>query len=145
MVRLEELTKVLSPTNSAASISSSVQLQPTTPQHITSARPPQPQPVAMNIEEEANSYFQRIYDSKMSIADVVSMLIKFKNPASSQRDKDIYACMIHNLFDEFRFFNKYPEKELRTTAVLFGTLIRHDLTGPFSTKAALRYILGLII
>jgi hypothetical protein len=28
--------------------------------------------------------------------------------------------MVHNLFDEYRFFPKYPEKELRITAVLFG-------------------------
>lgn len=28
--------------------------------------------------------------------------------------------MIHNLFDEYRFFSKYPEKELRITGILFG-------------------------
>jgi CCR4-NOT transcription complex subunit 1 len=28
--------------------------------------------------------------------------------------------MIHNLFDEYRFFPKYPDKELKITAVLFG-------------------------
>ena len=51
--------------------------------------------------------------------------------------------MIHNLFDEYRFFNKYPEKELRITAILFGTLIRHDLTASFDTSFVLRYIYGI--
>ena len=39
----------------------------------------------------------------------------------------IIGCMVHNLFDEDRFFPKYPEKEL--TAVLFGRLIAHLLVG----------------
>ena len=37
------------------------------------------------------------------------------------------ACMIHNLFDEYRFFAKYPDKELSITAVLFGGLIQRGL------------------
>ena len=28
--------------------------------------------------------------------------------------------MIQSLFDEYRFFSKYPEKELRITAILYG-------------------------
>ena len=27
----------------------------------------------------------------------------------------MYSCMIHNLFDEYRFFPKYPEKELQVS------------------------------
>lgn len=64
----------------------------------------------------------------------------FKSSTSSRRENEIYACMIHNLFDEFRFFHKYPDKELRITAVLFGTLIKHELTGRYDMDTALRYI-----
>jgi CCR4-NOT transcription complex subunit 1 len=35
--------------------------------------------------------------------------------------------MIHNLFDEYRFFPKYPEKELQVTACLFGGIIAHNV------------------
>lgn len=35
--------------------------------------------------------------------------------------------MIRNLFDEYRFFPKYPEAELRLTGILFGSLIQHQL------------------
>ncbi|XXQ38247.1 CCR4-Not complex component Not1 C-terminal domain-containing protein [Plasmodiophora brassicae] len=92
------------------------------------------------IEEEANAYFQKIYDGKMSNDEVISMLMAFKSSTSSRRENEIYACMIHNLFDEFRFFHKYPDKELRITAVLFGTLIKHELTGRYDMDTALRYI-----
>lgn len=36
------------------------------------------------------------------------------------RDQEVFACMIQSLLDEYRFFPRYPEKELRVTAVLFG-------------------------
>ena len=25
-------------------------------------------------------------------------------------DVQVYACMVHNLFDEYRYFPKYPDK-----------------------------------
>jgi CCR4-NOT transcription complex subunit 1 len=49
--------------------------------------------------------------------------------------------MIHNLFDEYRFFQKYPDKELRITGILFGALIQHQLVAYISLGIALRYVL----
>jgi CCR4-NOT transcription complex subunit 1 len=37
-----------------------------------------------------------------------------------RREKAIFSCMVQSLFDEYRFFPRYPERELRITAVLFG-------------------------
>ncbi len=93
-----------------------------------------------DIEEMANSYFQKIYTSEQSIDEVVSMLKRFKT-SGTQRENDIFACMIHNLFDEYRFFSKYPEKELRITGILFGKLIQHQLVSSITLGIALRYVL----
>lgn len=49
--------------------------------------------------------------------------------------------MVHNLFDEYQFFSKYPEKELRITGILFGQLIQHQLVSYVSLGIALRYVL----
>lgn len=38
----------------------------------------------------------------------------FKN-STLGREQEVFACMVHNLFDEYRFFPKYPDKELATT------------------------------
>ncbi len=35
--------------------------------------------------------------------------------------------MLRNLFDEYRFFPFYPDKELNTTAGLFGEIIEQGL------------------
>ena len=88
--------------------------------------PGSPSHSSEDIEEMANSYFQKIYTSEQSIEDVVEMLKNFKTSGKT-KENEIFACMIHNLFDEYRFFSKYPEKELRITGILFGKLIQHQL------------------
>ena len=62
--------------------------------------------------------------------------------ASSQlRERQVAACMIHNLFDEYRFFAKYPDKELAITAALFGGLVQQNLVAGRWLDLALRYLL----
>jgi len=98
---------------------------------------------APDIEEEANSHFQKIYMSQMTIDEVVAMLKRFKTSADP-REQEVFACMIHNLFDEYRFFPKYPDKELHITAVLFGALIHHQLVSSITLGIALRYVLDAL-
>ena len=92
------------------------------------------------MEEEANAYFQKIYTGEISIPDVIQMLKQFKS-SNNVREQEVFRCMIHNLFDEYRFFHKYPEKELLVTGRLFGTLIQHQLVSSITLGIALRYVL----
>ena len=66
-------------------------------------------PFSKEVEEEANGYFQKIYTGQQSIADVVELLRGFQASAV-KHEKDVFSCMLHNLFDEYRYFNKYPDK-----------------------------------
>ncbi|KAF9207336.1 hypothetical protein BGZ49_000688 [Haplosporangium sp. Z 27] len=95
------------------------------------------------VEEITNDYYKRIYRGDISIADIVESLQKFKN-SSDPREQDIYACMIHNLFDEYRFFSTYREKELSITSDLFGALIQHQLVSYTPLGFALRYVLDAL-
>ena len=70
----------------------------------------------------------------------IAMLERFKS-SSDTREQEIFACMVHNLFDEYRFFHNYPEKELRITGILFGSLIQHQLVSSITLGIALRYVL----
>jgi len=36
------------------------------------------------------------------------------------RELSIFNCMISNLFEEYKFFPKYPDAQLKLAAVLFG-------------------------
>ncbi len=93
-----------------------------------------------DIEEQANAYFQKIYTSQQSIGDVIEMLKRFKN-SSVKREQDIFSCMVHNLFDEYRYFHKYPEEPLKITGKLFGAIIEHHLVSNMTLGIALRYVL----
>lgn len=68
------------------------------------------------------------------------MLQRFKS-SSDPRELEIFACMVHNLFDEYRFYHNYPEPELRITGILFGSLIQHQLVSSITLGIALRYVL----
>ena len=97
-----------------------------------------------NVEEEANAYFQKIYASdereRLSVDQVIQLLKRLKN-SEVTREQEIFRSMIHNLFDEYRFFQKYPDPELEVTGNLFGTLVRHQLVSSITLGIALRYVL----
>jgi CCR4-NOT transcription complex subunit 1 len=97
-------------------------------------------PASDDVEEQATAYFQKIYTSEQSIGEVVEMLKRFKTSGNA-KENEIFACMVHNLFDEYRFFSKYPEKELRITGILFGALIQEQLVSSITLGIALRYVL----
>ena len=84
---------------------------------------------------------QRLYTGVISIDEVISMLKGFQLPSAAPREQQVYACMVHNLFDEYRYFPKYPDKPLRTTALLFGSLVQHGLVSNITLGMFLRYVL----
>lgn len=46
--------------------------------------------------------------------------MKSYRESQSNIENEIFNCMINNLFDEFRFFHKYPNTELKITGKLYG-------------------------
>ena len=51
----------------------------------------------------------------------LQVLKGFKN-STLGREQEVFACMVHNLFDEYRFFPKYPDRELHTTGTRGGRM-----------------------
>ncbi|KAK9742789.1 hypothetical protein RND81_03G197500 [Saponaria officinalis] len=96
-----------------------------------------------DIEAEANSYFQRMFSEKQSMDEMVQMLARFKE-SSVKREQSIFDCMISNLFEEYRFFPKYPEKQLGLAAILFGCIIKHQLVTHLTLGIALRCVLDAL-
>jgi CCR4-NOT transcription complex subunit 1 len=111
---------------------------------VSSIFPAVNQQFSKEIEDEANSYFQRIYNHPphptISIDEVLDMLKRFKD-SPVKKEREVFACMLRNLFEEYRFFPQYPDKELHTTAVLFGGIIEQGLVTYMDLGIALRYVL----
>ncbi|XP_064193447.1 CCR4-NOT transcription complex subunit 1 isoform X4 [Anguilla rostrata] len=121
-------------------------LNPTTFQQtdLSQVWPEANQHFSKEIDDEANSYFQRIYNHPphptMSVDEVLEMLQRFKD-SNVKREREVFNCMLRNLFEEYRFFPQYPDKELHITACLFGGIIEKGLVTYMALGLALRYVL----
>ncbi|ORY06821.1 Not1-domain-containing protein [Basidiobolus meristosporus CBS 931.73] len=96
-----------------------------------------------DVEEEANMYYEKIYKEELSVESMIELLHRLKNSRIS-RERDVFDCMMHNLFDEFKFFPKYPPKELSITSNLIGSLIQHQLVSYIPLGVALKCVLDAL-
>jgi len=96
------------------------------------------------IESEVDGIYQQMYDENTTIDEVIAMLQRYKE-SNNARDHEVFSCMIHFLFDEYKFFQSYyPARELAMTGYLFGSLIRHSLIEYIPLGIAMRYILDAL-
>ncbi|KAL5812656.1 hypothetical protein ACOSQ3_027606 [Xanthoceras sorbifolium] len=112
-------------------------------QHVDTSDPPASDGYADDIEAQANSYFHQTFSGEVAIDVMIQMLSRFKE-SSEKREQSIADCMIQNLFDEQKFFPKYPEKQLKIAAMLFGSLIKHRLVTHLTLGMALRNVLDAL-
>ncbi|XP_052210992.1 uncharacterized protein LOC127813907 isoform X2 [Diospyros lotus] len=96
-----------------------------------------------DIEAEANSYFHKMFDGILPIETMIQMLARFRE-SPEKREQSMFDCMIGNLFEEYKFFPKYPERQLKIAAVLFGSLIKHQLVTHLTLGIALRGVLDAL-
>lgn len=92
------------------------------------------------IEDQVNACFEKLFTHEISVNDLLALL-STKRTSAEAADQNFFACLIHNLFDEYRFFPKYPENELLLTASLFGGIINEQLISNVPLSVAFRYIL----
>ena len=99
--------------------------------------------VSKEVVDEANAFFQRIYNqppNDIGVNEVLKLLKKFQT-SGVPREMDVFNCMIKNLFEEYNFLPQYPDRELHITAQLFGGIIEHNLVTMVPLGLALRFVL----
>uniref|UniRef100_A0A452YUE7 CCR4-NOT transcription complex subunit 1 n=1 Tax=Aegilops tauschii subsp. strangulata TaxID=200361 RepID=A0A452YUE7_AEGTS len=96
-----------------------------------------------DIEAQANIYFHQMFSEQISIDAMIQMLARFKE-STNKRELAIFNCMISNLFEEYKFFPKYPDTQLKLAAVLMGSLIKHQLVAHLGLGVALRSVLDAL-
>lgn len=105
------------------------------------------QKVSPEVEKEADTYFQRIYNQSaqgsMTVDEVLDMLKRFQD-SPNKREREVAFCMLKNLFKEYRYFPQYPEKELLITAQLFGGIIQTGIAKYIPLVLSLRNVLDAL-
>ena len=96
------------------------------------------------VEAEVDGIYKQMYDEQITIDGVIALLQRTK-ASTAPHDHEIFSCMLHFLFEEYKFFqNCYPPRELAMTGYLFGSLIQHQLVDYIPLGIAIRYVLDAL-
>ena len=98
-------------------------------------------PQAANSKME--EHYKKMYGDEIQVRTIVEILDRYKR-SMDPLDQDVFACMIHGLFDEYNHYVGYPLEALATTAVLFGGIISHKLIAELPLKVGLGMILEAV-
>jgi len=72
------------------------------------------------------------------IGELIEIMKRFKE-SEVKKEQEIYACMLHSLFDEYRFLHKYPVQYLEKIAKLFGQIIKNKIIDGQLLEIALKF------
>jgi len=93
--------------------------------------------------DKMEEHYKRMYSEDLQVRAVVEALAGYKH-SRDPSDQDVFACMIHGLFDEYSLYGTYPLEALATTAVLFGGIISHKLISELPLEIGLGMILEAV-
>ena len=94
-------------------------------------------------DEKMQELYKRMYSNDLEVRDIIESLQEYKNSLDSDK-QDLFACMVHGLFDEYVCFNEYPLVPLATTAVLFGGIISCGLISDLTLRVGLGMVLEAV-
>ncbi|KAI9762120.1 MAG: kinetochore-associated Ndc80 complex subunit ndc80 [Chaenotheca gracillima] len=99
--------------------------------------------IPSNVDTMMQEHYKRMYSGEREVRDVVEALQNYKR-SREPADQDLFACMIHGLFDEYSCYHEYPLEALATTAVLFGGIINYNLISGVPLDVGLGMILEAV-
>ena len=99
--------------------------------------------LAESTDAEMQDLYKRMYSAELKVEEIIEILQECKISPEPER-QDLFACMVHGLFDEYVCFNEYPLPPLATTAVLFGGIIKHGLISNITLRVGLDMVLEAV-
>ncbi|KAL8689767.1 MAG: hypothetical protein Q9218_004634 [Villophora microphyllina] len=96
-----------------------------------------------SIDSQMQEIYKKMYGNDLKLEDLIEDMQNFRD-SEDQEKRELFACLIHGLFDEFSCFSDYPKEPLATTAVLFGGIIRHEVLSGLPLRVALGMILEAV-
>lgn len=92
-----------------------------------------------DIELQMKQTYEKMYANQLEIKAIIDLLSQLRD-SDQPKDQDLFACMIHSLLDEYRFFPEYPLHALAITSVLFGSMIRYEIMRGTALTVSLRHV-----
>ncbi|KAI5811611.1 CCR4-Not complex component, Not1-domain-containing protein [Peziza echinospora] len=98
---------------------------------------------SQSIDQRMQQMFKKLYSQEIQIREIVQFLRGLKD-SDDPESQDLFACMVHGLFDEYICYPSYPLSALATTAVLFGSIIAFKLIDGIPLNVALGMVLEAV-
>ncbi|KAI9831825.1 MAG: hypothetical protein M1826_002857 [Phylliscum demangeonii] len=95
------------------------------------------------IDKVMREHFEAMYGGGRDVREIVEAMQRYKR-SHDPTHQDLFACMIHGLFDEYCCYSGYPLEALATTAVLFGGIINFNLISGMPLRVALGMVLEAV-
>ena len=95
------------------------------------------------IEIESSRILSDVYSDQMKLEDFLEKLVEFKK-STKEQEKEIFACIIHNLFVEYPYFTKLSKPNVEKTGIIFGNFIKREILDTISFKVCLQSILDAL-
>ncbi|KAI3834653.1 hypothetical protein MKX03_005993, partial [Papaver bracteatum] len=96
-----------------------------------------------HIKWKADSYFLQMFSGQVCEFSLVQQLTRYKD-SPEKREQSIYDSIISKFFEEYKYFPTYPERKLRVAAIVFGSLIKHQLVTHRTLDIALSGVLDAL-
>ncbi|KAL8697462.1 MAG: hypothetical protein Q9201_007120 [Fulgogasparrea decipioides] len=96
-----------------------------------------------SVDTEMQELYKRMYSGDIELEDVIENMRSFRD-SDDLAKRDLFACMVHGLFEEFSCFGDYPDIPLATTAVLFGGIISRRVISGVTLRVGLGMILEAV-
>lgn len=98
---------------------------------------------SQKVDLRMQQMFKKLYSQEIQIREMVQFLRGLKD-SDDLENQDLFACMVHGLFDEYHCYPSYPLSALATTAVLFGSIIAFKLIDGIPLNVALGMVLEAV-
>lgn len=99
--------------------------------------------LSQSTDAEMQDLYKRMYSTDLEVRDIIEVLRECKTSREPAK-QDLFACMVHGLFDEYVCFHQYPLGPLATTAVLFGGIINYGLISNLTLNVGLEMVLEAV-
>ncbi|KAI9832892.1 MAG: hypothetical protein M1819_003922 [Sarea resinae] len=99
--------------------------------------------ISEGADTKMQEHYKRMYSAELDVREIVEALQRYKTSRDPD-EQDLFACMIHGLFDEYNCYHEYPLEALATTAVLFGGIINFNLISNIPLRVGLGMILEAV-
>lgn len=95
------------------------------------------------IEDASSAIFEEMY--KLGSVETAIERVRALRASSEATHKQMYACLVHIMFDEAASIHHYPEKGLQLFGQLFGRLMVEDLLPATQVARAWSLLLSAIV